>query len=194
MLSRDSVPQTCGNENGNNGRPYGFKRLLDDLKEQVPLDALANDLGAGLSRNGQGLRGRGVCHGGDNPSSLVVRPDEGRWWCFRCDEGGDVLDLWMKAKGIPDAMDGILDLAGAYGIEPTPRPESFHRKQARQGPIRDALEEVKVRSAHRRLFAIFARTTLPDISDEDERREEARRLWDDLAVPARMLVAGRRGA
>ncbi len=193
-MSSMSIPQPGGNENIRDGRPYGFKRLLDDVKEQVPLDALANDLGAGLSRNGDGLRGRGVCHGGENPTSLMVRPEEKRWWCFRCDEGGDHLDLWMKANGIPDHTDALMDLAGTYAVEPTPRPESFRSKQARQKPVRDELEKVRVRSVHRRMFRIFVRNTLQHIQDMDERQKEAERIWDDLQPIARMLVARGGGA
>ncbi len=175
------------------GHPYGFRKLLEDVKTQVPIATVADDLGAGLRRNGKGFRGRGVDHGGENPTSLLVKPDEGRWHCFRCSEGGDLLDLWMKAKGIADPTDALMDLAASYGVEPTPRP-NFGRRQKRQKPVRDALEQARINSVHRRLFRIFVRNTISHIEDEQERREEAKQIWDELAAPARMLVAGRRGA
>ncbi len=173
------------------GHPYGFRKLLEDVKDQVPMADVANDLGAGLKPDGKGFRGRGVDHGGDNPTSLMVWPETGRWRCFRCNESGDLLDLWMKAKEFTNKTDALMDLAGTYGVKPTPRPPSFGRKQERQKPVRDALEEIRVRSVHRRLFRIFVRHTLPNIEDEAERRLEAERIWDDLLPAARMIVAGR---
>lgn len=191
---RGSPPPTVYETKDREGQehPYGFRKLLGDVKAQVPMATVADDLGAELKPNGEGFRGRGVDHGGANPTSLLVWPDEGRWWCFRCNEGGDLLDLWMKAKGFSNKTDALMDLAGTYSVEPTPRPESFGRRQERQKPIRDELENVRVRSVHRRLFRIFVRHTLPNIEDEDERRREAERIWDELLPAARMVVAGRR--
>jgi DNA primase len=116
--------------------------------------AAANDLGADLEPSGEDYRGKDVCYGGDNPTALLVQPEKCRYWCFRCNEGGDLLDLRQDAKGFEDRTEALLDLAGTYGVEPTPLPGTFFAKLRRQAPIRDAIDEEKIRHMCNLLFAL----------------------------------------
>ncbi len=61
----------------------------------------------------QGRRYVGLCpFHEDHDPSLVVFPEEGRWWCFgACGTGGDVIDFVMKAENVSfrealDRLDG----------------------------------------------------------------------------------------
>ncbi|MDP8899631.1 MAG: CHC2 zinc finger domain-containing protein [Actinomycetota bacterium] len=172
---------------------YGFKMLLQDVTAQIPpLEGVANDLGAELRPSGEDLRGKGVCHAGDNQSALLVEPDRQRWWCFRCDAGGDLLDLWMAAKGFSSKTDALLDLAGAYGVEPTPRPASFFAKQRRQASARDAIDREKVEHVRDLLFALVWKPWLSRLPEET-RGLAFESAWKASLTIARGLYETRRG-
>jgi hypothetical protein len=77
--------------------------------------------------------------------------------------------------------------AVSFGHEVPQRPPAWHRTQERQRRTRAAYEEVKVKSAQRRLM----RTLMPllaSIEDPEQRREEAERIWHNLGPVARLLV------
>lgn len=187
-MSRESIPQVRGDEHGQNG----FRRLLEAVKEAVPVERLADDLGAGLSKNGRGLRGRCPIHGGESRDAFAAYPDKGRWHCFRCNDGGDVLDLYEKAQGYYDSKAALTDLAGEYGVEPPPRSERWHSWQAEKGRRHDELREIRTRLYQRRMLRMFA-GDLARIEDPDERKQEARQVYEDLYYFARTCAEWRAG-
>lgn len=191
-MSRDILPHPCGDGNGQDGRSYGFKRLLGAVKEAVPVERLANDLGAGLSRNGHGLRGRCPVHGGESTDAFAAYPQEQRWHCFRCNDGGDVLDLYEKARGYFDTAAALTDLAGEYGVQAPPRSDRWHSWQTEKGRRRDELREIRTRLYQRRMLRTFKEDLLR-IEDPDERKEEARQIYDDLYFFARTCAEWRAG-
>src|SRR5829696_9925108 len=79
--------------------PYPLRKDIQVIKEAVPIATAANDLGADLRPSGEDLRGKGVCHGGANETALLVESDQGRYYCFRCSHGGDVVDLCQAVEG-----------------------------------------------------------------------------------------------
>ncbi len=160
-------------------RPYGEKRLSDAIKEAVPVETLADDLGAELRRAGKGLRGLCPVHGGRNREALAVYPAEGRWWCFHCNEGGDVIALFMRARGYFDFKAALIDLAGLYGVEPPPRPERWHAWQSEKNRRHDALREIRTQLYRRRFMRLYA-DDLARIEDPAEREAEARQIFADL--------------
>jgi hypothetical protein len=103
--------------------------------------------------------------------------------------GGDVVELARHAWGYDerDAHVAAANLLMEFGHEVPQRPPVWFRKQERQQPIRRALEEVKVRSAQRKLMRLF-KPYLARIEDADERHDEALRLWEDLGEVARFAV------
>ncbi len=175
-----------------NPRPYGEKRLSDVIKEQIPVETLADDLGAELRRAGKGLRGLCPIHGGRNREALAVYLEEGRFHCFVCGGDGDVIDLWMAAKGYDDFRAALIDLAGLYGVEPPPRPKGWHEWSVEKGRRHDALREVRARLYQRRLLRFFAED-LAAIEDPAEREEEARRVYADLFPLADACACWRAG-
>ncbi len=173
-----------------NPRPYGEKRLSDAVKEEIPVEKLADDLGAELRRAGTQMRGRCPVHGGRNREAFCVYPEQGRWHCFVCDEGGDGIDLWMRAKNCFDFKLALIDLAGQYGVQTPPRPERWHGWQAEKGRRRDALREVRTRLYQRRFLRMYA-DDLARIEDPEEREAEARAIYADLRSFARSCAEWR---
>jgi DNA primase len=53
-------------------------------------------------------------HGEDKHPSLKVYDGERGWYCFVCNEGGDIFDFAMKHDGLefPKAVERIADMAG----------------------------------------------------------------------------------
>lgn len=127
----------------------------------------------------------------DHDPSLRVDPDKGVWFCDPCLRGGDVVELARLAWEYDqrDAHTAAAMLLMEFGYEVPERSPAWHRKQERQHHTRAAIEEVKVRSAQRRLMRSL-RPLVASIEDLDERREEAQRIWQDLGAVARLVVKG----
>ncbi len=177
-------------------RGVSYTRPIDAAKEAVPVIDLADRLlgAGGLRRVGKEWAGRCPLPGHEDRSpSFTVNPEKNLWFCHGCLRGGDVVALaqlaWNYAER--DSHIAAADLLHEFGHEIPQRPPAWYRKQERQKPVRDALEEVKVRSAQRRLMRIFE-PSLARIEDDDARRAEAFAVWDDLEVPARLMVRGPR--
>jgi DNA primase len=125
----------------------------------------------------------------DNTPSFVVYPQTNSFFCFGCLRGGDVVELYRLVHGYDerDAHIAAADLLHESGHEVPERPPAWFRKQERQKPIRDALEDVKLRHVQRRLMRIHM-PLLEKIDDPEERRVETEKVWRELLLPARMLV------
>ncbi len=66
----------------------------------------------------------GLPHGPDDSQGVLIQPDRGRWWAFRAECGGDVLNLVRDVTGAATLADAaaILDRPGPIPItrtEPT---------------------------------------------------------------------------
>lgn len=173
-------------------RGVSYTKPIDAAKEAVPVVDLADRLcgPGGLRRVGQEWAGRcPLPDHEDRSPSFTVNAEKNVWFCHGCLRGGDVVALaqlaWNYAER--DSHIAAADLLHEFGHEIPQRPPAWYRKQERQKPVRDALEEVKVRSAQRRLMRIFE-PNLARIEDDGERRAEAFAVWDDLEVPARLIV------
>jgi hypothetical protein len=178
-------------------RGVSYTGPIDAAKVAVPVIDLADRLTApgGLSRVGKEWAGRcPLPDHEDRSPSFTVNPEKNVFFCHGCLRGGDVVELARLAWGYDqrDAQIAAADLLREFGHEVPQRPPAWFRKQGRQKPVRDALERVKVRSARRRLMRAFG-PLVASIEDPEERREEAKRIWQDLEEVARLVVerAGR---
>jgi CHC2 zinc finger len=177
-------------------RGVSRKTVIDAAKEAVPTMDLADLLcGPGkMRRVGDRWVARCPLPGHeDKTPSFTVYTETNSWFCFgACLRGGDVVDLAAAAWGYGDAeaVMAAADLLHEFGHELPQRPEAWYRKQKRQKPIRNAIEQAKVQHTQRRLFRIFL-PLIEEISDEDERREETEHLWDAAERIAALAVAGR---
>ncbi len=74
--------------------------LLRRIREEVPLERLAEARGVELRRHGADLIGRCPFHD-DREPSLVVTPGKNLWHCLgECQTGGSPIDWVMKAEGV----------------------------------------------------------------------------------------------
>ncbi len=175
-------------------RGVSYTKPIDAAKEAVPVIDLADRLcgPGGLRRGGKEWAGRcPLPDHEDRSPSFTVNTEKNVWFCHGCLRGGDVVELYRLAWDYDqrDAHAAAGYLLLEFGHEIPPKPPAWYRKQERQKPVRDALEEVKVRSAQRRLMRIFE-PNLARIEDDGARRAEAFAVWDDLEVPARLIVGG----
>jgi hypothetical protein len=169
-------------------RGVSYTGRIDEAKRLVPILDLAEKLAGPGVRRGREIAFCCPLHDDHDPS-LRVDPDKGVWFCDPCLVGGDVVELARLAWGYDqrDAHVAAAMLLMEFGFEVPQRPESWRGKQDRQKPIRDALEQAKVRSAQRRLMRTL-RPLVASIKDPEERREEAQRIWNELEEVARLVV------
>lgn len=127
----------------------------------------------------------------DKTPSFTVNPEKNVWFCHGCLHGGDVVELYRLARGYfqTEAAMAAAELLHEFGHEIPQRPPAWHRKQERQKPVRDAIEQAKIRSAQRRLMRILEPLVSP-IEDDDERRQEALKVWDEAGDLAHIIVRG----
>ena len=173
-------------------RGVSYTGPIDAAKGTVPVIDLADRLtgSGGLQRVGK--EWTGCCplpDHEDRTPSFTVNEAKNLWWCHGCLRGGDVVELARLAWGYDqrDAHLAAATLLMEFGHELPQRPPSWFRKQECQKPVRDALEQVKIRSARRRLMRAFG-PLVASIEDPEERREEAQRIWHDLDEVARLVV------
>jgi hypothetical protein len=128
----------------------------------------------------------------DKTPSFTVNPEKNLWFCHGCVRGGDVIELARFVWGYEkhEVAMAAADLLREFGHPIPERPASWYRKQTRQKPIRDAIDEAKVRHTRRRVFRILM-PLIEELADEGEKREETKYLWDAAEEIAALVVAGR---
>ena len=147
--------------------------VFNDLQERVPWEQIIAQLGETLSR---GNRTRGLCHGGDNPSSLICDDSTSRCHCFACGFHGDKVDFIRTVYGYSPrkALTHLADMAGvslphnsSRTYNPTPvvvAPEVAHRR---------AITAAKKNLAHWELRKVIELTDrLHGLRDEAQRRHD----------------------
>jgi DNA primase len=173
---------------------YGFRKCCEAIRDAVPLDVVARrytklePLGAQAWFTGRCA----IPDHEDKTASFYIYPP-GRFWCYGCGRGGDVVDLEFYCGDYGGLWEAMMSLAVEYGVELPQRPPAWFARQARQKPVRDALEEVKVHHVQRRLYRLFA-PVIERIEDQTERKAEKAQTWHDLRRVAVLVVAGRRSA
>jgi hypothetical protein len=190
------IPENVQERTAQNRRFRGVSLTtpIDAAKEAVTVFELADTLcgPGGLRRMGNEWTARcPLPEHEDNTPSFSVNRSKNLWWCYGCLRGGDVVRLAQLAWGyaVRDSHIAAANLLHEFGHEIPARPASWRRKRERQKPVRDALEEVRVHSARRRLMRILA-PFIVRIEDDAERRDEALAVWDELGDVARMMVRG----
>jgi DNA primase len=150
---------------------------IEIVKEAVPIEEYAATLT-------ELHRGRGRCpiHGGDNDQAFAVYPP-GRWHCYRCDEGGDVVDLAAAVEG-GGAWAATLALADRYGVDlPQPKPGRWVKHQDDKAKIREEMRLGLAKVYQRRFYKM--------LHDPGADPEDDEALWDGMYNPA-YLAATRR--
>ncbi len=110
---------------------------IDAVRERTRIEEIVGERVALKSGGVGSLKGLCPFHDEKTPS-FHVRPGIGRWHCFGCGEGGDVISFLMKADGLPFA-EAVEYLAGRAGI--TLRYESGGKRSEATGGGRRRLVE-----------------------------------------------------
>jgi DNA primase len=179
-------------------RGVARRTVIEEAKARVPTIDLADRIaGAGKMRRvgAEWVTNCLLPDHQDRSPSFTVNPDKNVWWCHGCLRGGDVVELarfvWDYDRY--EAAIAAADLLHEFGYEIPQRPASWYAKQARQKPMRDALQETKIKHIQRRLFRIFL-PMVEEIEDAAERSAEREYLWDAAEEIAVLVWAGRRAS
>jgi DNA primase len=163
-------------------RGVSRRRVIEKAKEKVPVIDLGERLcgPGGLRKAGKEWVGRcPLPDHEDKTPSFSVNPEKNVWICHGCSRGGSVVDLARFAWGYErhELTMAAADLLHELGHPIPEQPASWHRKQERQRPVRNAIEEAWVKHYQRRLYRGFL-PAIEDIDDVDQRRKEAELFWD----------------
>lgn len=182
MVTHDDQSRT--GEGVGAGKSYGFRKSADAVKAAVPIEYVAQRY-TEITPLGGKAWGSGRCplpDHDDSTPSFYLYPD-GRFYCFGCGRGGDVIDLEFFCGSYGALWEAMIALAHDYGVELPRRPESWHRRnQEKYGPggVYDQVTAVRANVRRRRLFRLFIEPELMRIGNLEERRQEAERAWSEL--------------
>jgi DNA primase len=169
---------TLTNTTANTERPaHGLGKAIQAVKDAVSVEDYARNL-TELRPAGPSLRGWCPVHVGSNPDSFAVYPDKRRWYCYRCNRGGDVVDLCQLVEG-GELWEAMYTLARRYNVELPQRPPQWAPWQDEKAKRRRMIRHALADSYQRRLFRVFG-GHLSEISDPDEYEREAARYFDGL--------------
>jgi hypothetical protein len=167
------------------------RSVIDDAKAKVTVAELANRLATGGWRRagGEWVSNCPLPDHEDSTPSFTVDPEQNVWFCHGCLRGGDVVELARFAWNYEKAAVAMAaaEVLREFGYEPPQRPASWIHKQDRQVPVRDAIAEVRISSARRRLYRWMFLPIIQAFVDPEERAEEAARIWADTEPIARGL-------
>lgn len=173
---------------------YGFRKCCEAVREAVPIEEVARRY-TELEPLGGRAWFTGRCplpdHEDRTPSFYLYSP--GRYWCYGCNRGGDVVDLEFHCGGYGELWEALIALAIDYGVELSERSRSWQRKQERQKPARDGIEAAKVHVTRRRLYHKFLEPIILATEDEDDRAHDAQLFWELTAPLAEHLIANMMG-
>jgi DNA primase len=173
---------------------YGFRKCCEAVKAAVPIEGIARRY-TELRPLGGRAWFEGRCplpdHRDLDPSFYIYPP--GRWWCYGCNRGGDVIDLEFHCGSYDELWEAMIALAVEYGVDLPERPQSWRWKQERQKPVREGIDEALVHVARRRLYRRYFESLVLDTQDPDDRAHDAQLFWECTAPLAELLVANMMG-
>jgi hypothetical protein len=173
-------------------RGVSYTGPIDEAKRLVPVIDQADMLMApgALRRVGKEWVGRcPLPDHADKTPSLTVNEAKNLWWCHGCLRGGDVVELARLAWGYDqrDAHVAAATLLMEFGHEVPQRPPAWFRKQARQTPTNDAIEETIKRNFRRRAFKHIVLPCLQLDDSPAEGKAEIAAAWEDFQASMRRI-------
>lgn len=169
------------------------RRVIEEAKDKVSTIDLADLLCSPGKLRRVGAEWVGHCPLPDHEDrvpSFAVNPGKNVWFCHGCLRGGDVVELARHGWGYTKAEVAMAaaDLLHEFGHPIPERPQSWHRKQARQQPVRDAIEATKIHAAQRRVYRRYFEPAVLATEDEEDRAHDAQLFWEASAPLAEHLV------
>ena len=160
---------------------YGFRKCCEAVRDAVPIEEIARRYTELESFGGKAwFVGRcPLPDHEDKTASFYIYPP-GRWWCYGCGRGGDVVDLEFHCGDYGELWEAMISLAGESDVELPERPPAWFRKQERQHHTRAAVEETKMNVVRRRLFRHLILPLINTIEDEEEHNRELDRAWSEF--------------
>ena len=169
---------------------YGFRKCCEAIRDAVSLEEIASRY-TKLEPLGGNAWFTGRCalpdHEDKTPSFYVYPP--GRWWCYGCARGGDVVDLEFHCGDYDELWEAMIALAIDYGVELPRRSQRWHEKEARHTRWREDADRGRAEVLRRRLFRLLILPLVDSIEDDAERAAELERAWRDFsAIPPRLFT------
>lgn len=171
------------------------RSVIEEAKAKVPTIDLADLLcGPGNMRK-VGNRWVARCplpNHEDRSPSFAVYPETNSWFCFgACLVGGDVVELARHAWGYEKSEVQMVaaHLLHRFGHPIPERPASWYRRQERQKPVRDGIDNAKILVARRRLYRKFFEPLVLASEDEDARAHDAQLFWELTSPLAEHLIS-----
>jgi CHC2 zinc finger len=179
-IVQDSPPETS----------YGFRRCCEVVRDAVPIEVVARRY-TDLEPLGDAAWFTGRCplpDHEDRTPSLYLYP-QGRYWCYGCNRGGDVVDLEFFCGDYGELWEAMVSLAVEYDVELPRRPQRWYDKEARHVRWREEADKVRAEVVRRRIFRLLILPVVNRIEKEEERREELMRAWRDFStIPWKVFV------
>lgn len=123
------------------------------LKRHHPIATVVARHGIALRPAGRALVGRCPFHQDRGRPNLHLYSDTDRWWCYRCNVGGDAIDFIMRREGL-----GFRDACAQLGGSPSPIETATHLSRPASevartlDPVERACLSTAVERYHRRLL------------------------------------------
>jgi len=173
-------------------RGVSYTRPIDAAKEAVAIIDLADRLTGpgGLRRVGKEWAGRcPLPDHEDRSPSFTVNAEKNVFFCHGCLCGGDVVELARLAWGYDqrDAHTAAAMLLMEFGHQVPERSPAWFRKQERQKPINDAIEEATKGNFRRRVFKYAVLPYLQLSDSPAEEKAEIAAAWEDFQASMRRI-------
>ncbi len=165
---------------------YSVRKAAAKLKAEISIQEYLSAQGVEVLRN----RAQCIVHGGDNPTSFSIDPERQLWHCHACNDGGDLIGLAEVVEKHADTWTAVVSLSQRFNIKLPVKSQGWHEWQDEKGRRRKVLRNTIAASYQRRLFRLF-RDDIELIEDPDERKEEARAIWESIR-PLAVSCAERR--
>jgi hypothetical protein len=158
---------------------YGFRKCCEAIRDAVPIEEVARRY-TNLEPFGGKAWFTGHCplpeHEDKTPSFYIYPP--GRFWCYGCNRGGDVVDLEFFCGDYGELWEAMVSLAVEYKVEVPQRSQRWHEAQERRVTYLDWAYEVIGEELSRRVFKVSVLPFIDAIIDQREREEALERAWE----------------
>src|ERR671921_1590142 len=158
---------------------YGFRKCCEVVRDGVPIEEVARRY-TKLEPFGGKAWFVGRCalpDHEDKTASFYIYPP-GRWWCYGCSRGGDVVDLEFLCGDYGELWEAMVSLAVEYGVELPGRTKRWHQAQGRRVRYLDWSYEIIGEELARRVFKVTVLPFIDAIIDQREREEALSRAWE----------------
>jgi hypothetical protein len=158
---------------------YGFRKCCEAIRAAVPMEEIARrytELKPLSRRAWFDARCPLPDHEDHDPSFYIYPP--GRWWCYGCNRGGDVIDLEFRCGGYAELWEAMIALKEEFSVNLPGRPEKWHRWQKTKCEISNTAEEARKVVRRERMFKCLVLAGPEfEIEDPRERRAAIERAW-----------------